>query len=557
VQQQRDHIKQHGVHYTPVELAAFLARVTYQVAKRQPGRLDILDPACGDGALLFALAEAVPKSRRRQLNLFGFEQDHDAAEEGRRVLGALGTETVTICERNFLDLNVAISPEKYDIVIANPPYVRTQVLGAITAQRLSRKFGLTGRVDLYHAFTVAMAHVLRERGVLGLLTSNRFLTIKSGISLRRFLSQHFQLRRVFDLGDTKLFEAAVLPAIVVGEKCSHPRAVAKCPFTRIYQHRQDGKAAERTSTFDHVLDAAERANFVGLAQTESGLYRVEKGVLDSSGADQVWSLSTAENAAWLARVGRHRRYSFADVAQVRVGIKTTADAVFIRDDWRSLPKQMRPEGKLVRPLITHHHAARWTVCEKYPKSVLYPHESHQGKRAPIRLATYPKAAAYLQSHAARLRSRKYVIDGGREWFEIWVPHHPDDWAKTKVVFRDISERPTFFLDQSGAVVNGDCYWITLKPEFEEAWLYLLLAVANSSFIERYYDVTFHNKLYAGRRRFMTQYVKQFPLPDLASATARKIVREVKKRLTARQQATRLRLERKIESLVWQSFGFEE
>ena len=38
---------------------------------------------------------------------------------------------------------------------------------------------------------------------------------------------------------------------------------------------------------------------------------------------------------------------------------------------------------------------------------------------------------------------------------------------------------------------------------------LLLAVANSSFITKFYDIAFHNKLYAGRRRFMTQYVKKF------------------------------------------------
>ena len=46
------------------------------------------------------------------------------------------------------------------------------------------QFGLTGRVDLYHAFTRAMAGVLRPEGVLGLLTSNRFLTVKSGAALR-------------------------------------------------------------------------------------------------------------------------------------------------------------------------------------------------------------------------------------------------------------------------------------------------------------------------------------------------------------------------------------
>jgi hypothetical protein len=180
-----------------------------------------------------------------------------------------------------------------------------------------------------------------------------------------------------------------------------------------------------------------------------------------------------------------------------------------------------------------------------------------GKRSAISLTRYPKAAAYLNSHADRLRARKYVIDGRRHWFEIWVPHSPADWAKKKVVFLDISEQPTFFLDESGAIVNGDCYWITLKPGFEDDWSYLILAVANSSFATKYYDVTFHNKLYAGRRRFMAQYVSQFPLPDLATQTSIAIVRDVKKLLKTDEPKMRERLEARIESLVWESFGKHE
>ena len=103
-------------------------------------------------------------------------------------------------------------------MIANPPYVRTQVLGAAKSQGLARRFDLTGRVNLYHAFARAMANVLKPGGVFGLLTSNRFLTVASGASLRRFLRTEFSLKAIYDLGDTKLFSAAVLPVIVVGTK---------------------------------------------------------------------------------------------------------------------------------------------------------------------------------------------------------------------------------------------------------------------------------------------------------------------------------------------------
>ncbi len=148
--------------------------------------------------------------------------------------------------------------------------------------------------------------------------------------------------------------------------------------------------------------------------------------------------------------------------------------------------------------------------------------------------------------------RKYVTEAGRQWYEIWVPHNPMHWAKPKIVFPDIAEEPRFFLDSSGAVVNGNCYWITLRPGFDMKWLYLILAIANSSFITKYYDLAFHNKLYAGRRRFMTQYVRMFPLPDSKTALSREIIK-LSNHLVG-GKGIKMEQETQIDDLVWRSFG---
>jgi hypothetical protein len=148
-----------------------------------------------------------------------------------------------------------------------------------------------------------------------------------------------------------------------------------------------------------------------------------------------------------------------------------------------------------------------------------------------------------------------VIEGGREWYEIWVPHHPDDWSKPKIAYPDICEHPRFYFDGSGAVIQGDCYWITLKDGVDNDWLYLMLAVANSTFITKYYDAVFHNKLYSGRRRFMTQYVAKFPLPDLKSPLSRRIVSAVQEILEA-GTASEIQ-EQTLNRLVWEGFGLQE
>src|SRR5207302_8684492 len=91
----------------------------------------------------------------------------------------------------------------------------SQVLGAAQGQSLAKQFGLAGRVDLYHAFILGMTEVLKPGGTAGVIVSNRFMTTKSGASVRRVLRQALDICHVWDLGDTKLFGAAILPAVLL------------------------------------------------------------------------------------------------------------------------------------------------------------------------------------------------------------------------------------------------------------------------------------------------------------------------------------------------------
>ena len=125
-----------------------------------------------------------------------------------------------------------------------------------------------------------------------------------------------------------------------------------------------------------------------------------------------------------------------------------------------------------------------------------------------------------------------------------------DWAKPKIVWPDISDEPKFFLDSSGAIVNGDCYWIKLREEVDPDWMYMMLAIANSTVSTKFYDTVFHNKLYSGRRRYMTQYVSSFPLPSIDSATGKQIVRLVKRLV----QKTSPKREAAVDLLVQKAFG---
>lgn len=560
----REELKTEGAHYTPDHLAGFVARqLSGLLTSKHKSPLRVLDPATGDGALLVALLGALSNAGIEDVEVYGFElSSASMTVASERLQKLFPKASIQLSQGDFLayvlenhgchPLTLFDAPTeatRFDVVIANPPYVRTQVMGAAESQRLAEHFGLTGRVDLYHAFLMGIARVLEPGGVAGVIVSNRFMTTRSGMSIRGDLLRQFHPLHVWDLGDTKLFSAAVLPAVLLLErKNGQIRPSESARFTSIYSSKLEGKAFA-------VPNAIDALDHQGLVETWDGRrFSVEHGLLDhGSSEEDVWRISTETGDAWLQTVQTNTWSVFGDVGKIRVGVKTTADKVFIRKDWHKLDSGELPE--LLRPLTTHHIARRFKAdSQSNTRGIVYPHVLIDGKRSAAKLEDYPKTKRYLESHREALESRTYVIEGGRNWFEVWVPQDPDAWRHPKLVFRDISEQPTFWLDLDGTIINGDCYWMICNDHADDELLWLALAVGNSTFIEAFYDRRFNNKLYAGRRRFMTQYVEQFPLPDPVREESQAIIQLAKQiyELTPSGGADELFSE--LDRLVWSAFG---
>ena len=286
--------KAEGAHYTPGVLATFVARQIAEAFFKTwdgEGIVRVCDPAFGDGELLVAVVQEFQERGVRALEVHGFELNGAALkiaegrihEECNGVVLHLRQEDFlqVVCSEYSVSDHLEIlfdepSGPAFDVLIANPPYVRTQVLGASESQRLASLFGLRGRVDLYHAFLFGISRVLRPGGVCGVIVSNRFMTTRGGASIREDLLQQFHPLHIFDFGDTKLFSAAVLPAVLVLEKQRAVRAEAPAKFTSIYSCKQEGEGT-RTRNAITALD------HTGVVTTrDNERFLVQHGFLDSA-----------------------------------------------------------------------------------------------------------------------------------------------------------------------------------------------------------------------------------------------------------------------------------
>ena len=530
--------KENGVVYTPKEMADYVATEMLKYRRTEfEDRISILDPAVGRGELLIAMINAVA-DQELPIHAVGYETDEDVAKNTEALMKELyPSAEIEIRIGDFLEAVEHGTVEKYDLVIANPPYIRTQIMGSERAQMIAEKMQLTGRVDIYYAFLLYTKHVLKEDGVSGYITSNKFMTIKSGNSVRNYMIQNYKIHQITDLGDTKLFTASVLPCIIIFS-IGHTKDKEKVGFTSVYQEFSEVSNVPKISNlFDAIYQE-------GTYMVPDGrVYRYQQGSMQSVELDNTWAIASEGNKHWIEQVQSRTWMTLADIGKIRVGIKTTADNVFIGDDWSG----EKSELELLQPLITHRNAGQIIANRQDRWKVLYTHTMVDGKKVAYNIDNYPKSKAYLLTHFEQLNARNYV---NRKWYEIWVPQNPEAWKHRKIVFRDISEKPQFWLDDTGAIVNGDCYWIDINQDIVDDVVYLALAVANSSFIEKFYDIKFNNKLYSGK----TQYVEQFPIPYYGSNEAKEAITLVKKIIAEDTERVSLDDKAKLDSLVEQMFS---
>jgi adenine-specific DNA-methyltransferase len=112
----------------------------------------------------------------------------------------------------------------FDVVLANPPYVRQESLSPIDQEAYRHAFPevYAGTADLLVYFSARAVQLLRDSGQLAFITSNKYMRAAYGAGLREYLPKQLQIDRVIDFGDLPVFDVAAYPAVVTGRKTAAP-----------------------------------------------------------------------------------------------------------------------------------------------------------------------------------------------------------------------------------------------------------------------------------------------------------------------------------------------
>ncbi|MFC2155468.1 Eco57I restriction-modification methylase domain-containing protein [Acidobacteriota bacterium] len=101
---------------------------------------------------------------------------------------------------------------KYDIIIGNPPYMKSEDMKRVTPlehPRLYKKLFKSAykQFDKYFLFIEKGFSLLNENGYLGYIVPNKFFKVGAGKKLRRLLKESESLKRIISFGANQLFKS--------------------------------------------------------------------------------------------------------------------------------------------------------------------------------------------------------------------------------------------------------------------------------------------------------------------------------------------------------------
>jgi len=182
--------KKLGQFFTPADVARFMAAPVLDAPRR------VLDPAAGTGVLLCALVDRfAARKRSSAFHADAYEVDAGLTPLLREALAYAATLwpgfSFTIHEEDFVEAWAqnscdlfAAGGDKYDFVIANPPYFKVRSDSRLAL--LTEESGAQGRTNIYSLMMSAAADLLAAQGEMVFIVPRSFC---NGLYFKRFRQQ--------------------------------------------------------------------------------------------------------------------------------------------------------------------------------------------------------------------------------------------------------------------------------------------------------------------------------------------------------------------------------
>ena len=413
----------------------------------------VLDPGCGPGAFIEGIIRWCRLQGTPIPSITGIELDQ--VRFGQAADKFSDIPQVQILQADFLSADVK---EKYDFVVANPPYV--SILGIDDAEREDfrrRCRSAVGRFDLYMLFMEQALAVAKPNATLVFITPEKYTYVQSGAGIRHLLAS----RCVTDLS---LVDEAAFPGRItypVITRIEHRQQMDKTRITCRDQQSYLASLPARGETWRHLLSSISSTKISGSQTLAAFCNRISCGI--ATGADAVFVKELAELPSGLERHA-----------------------------WPTISgRQLQPQSSNLRT-----------------SSVMLMPYSSESRLKP--LGEIDALADYLKRSDNQAMLRKRSCSQRKPWYAFHDAPQMADLLQPKILCKDICDDPVFWIDANGAVIPRHSVYYLVPSS--AAHIYEIADYLNSAQVKAWLQAN-AQRAANGFLRIQSSVLKRLPVPD--------------------------------------------
>lgn len=412
----------------------------------------------------------------------------------------------------------------FDIVIGNPPYIEHKKLKDI-AYLLRDKYKVySGATDISAYFFELGFNLLKKKGTLQYISSNKFFNTGWGKELRKYLLEN-RINFFVNFEQVEVFEGVLVSSVIVGGLKEFAEPLHELKYTEFFKDKN-----WKTNFDTHILETS-------------------KAIKQNSFNENEWSFAN-ENEIKLKRKIETIGTKIKDTEDVEIkrGVTTGYDPAFIVDE--DIKKQLNDD--IVKHLLKGREIKKYQIN----RSGLYLIFTRKG----IDISKHKAVKNYLLSYKAELTPRAEENSnlgrkpGDYEWYEI-----QDNTAyyklfdEKKIIWALTADKWGFALDNNKHYLTSGGFFLVSKT----IPLKYILGILNSKLMEYYFK--FIGVMTAGGAYTLKKAtIEEFSLANADKSKEESIENIVSKILELKKEKLPTsNFENKIDALVFHLYKLTE
>ena len=379
----------------------------------------------------------------------------------------------------------------FDIIIANPPYIKERDNKDKFAEISKTKWGAKhhqGKMDFWFFFLHLSIDLLKENGIINFITSKYWLNSSGAKKLINRIENNLKFSDVVDIGSLKVFQN------VAGHHMIH-----------MYEKNKSLNYEFNYKKIENDLSSLKNINNEAIS---------EQKIKNSSEIFQEDEINFRENKVIIENYEKLDNVVFSSQGLVqnpdKINKKNSieydlrkGDGVFVINDieLNSL-KLTKEERKFAKPFYDEKDINNLSLDKKTDQNVLYITSKNCNS-----ISQYKNLEKHLNKFKLIMNNRRENISGKLKYFQLHWPRNEEFFLKEKIIIPSMGKRFNLALCDFPAYFGiGSNILIQKKESFPIKFIFCLLS---SSFARYWFEL--NSKERGAGFDFTLKKIKNFPI----------------------------------------------